>query len=160
MAEQAKWAGGDNYRLSDILAAVGVAQLRKLSSLISIRRSLAATYTQLLRDVPGITPPHLPEWGGHVYQSYVTTLEPNIDRDRIIRSLADDGIETTLGTYALHAEPYFQAALDHVPGDMPNAWRAYRSTLTLPLYPQMALDDQERVVSSLRGAMRTAAAKA
>lgn len=140
---------GFNYRLSDILAAVGVAQLRKLDWIIARRRDLAARYDAALEDVPGVTPPWQPPWGGHVYQSYVTRLDGSIDRDAVIRALAERGIETTLGTYALHAEPYFARALGYAPGDLPNSWDAYRTTLTLPLYPQMSVDIVERVVHAL-----------
>lgn len=140
---------GFNYRLSDILAAVGVAQLRKLEWIIARRREVAALYDAALEDVPGVTPPWQPPWGGHVYQSYVTRLDGSIDRDAVIRGMAERGIETTLGTYALHAEPYFVRALGHAPGDLPNSWDAYRTTLTLPLYPQMSVAIVERVVHAL-----------
>jgi perosamine synthetase len=151
-------AAGYNYRLSDILAAVGVAQLRKLAWIIERRRSLAARYDALLQSVEGLSPPWQPPWGGHVFQSYVVTLDEGIDRDSVIRALAEQGIETTLGTYALHAEPYFARSLGHRPGDMPNSWAAYRRTLTLPLYPQMDDATQARVAEALQGALAGAAA--
>jgi dTDP-4-amino-4,6-dideoxygalactose transaminase len=140
---------GFNYRLSDILAAVGVAQLRKLDWIIARRRELAALYDAALADLSGVTPPWQPPWGGHVYQSYVTRLDGSIDRDAVIRALAERGIETTLGTYALHAEPFFVRALGHAPGDLTNSWDAYRTTLTLPLFPQMTVAMVERVVQAL-----------
>ena len=140
---------GFNYRLSDILAAVGVAQLRKLDWIIARRRELAALYDEALADIPGVTPPWQPPWEGHVYQSYVTRLDASIDRDAVIRGMAERGIETTLGTYALHAEPYFVRALGHTPGDLANSWDAYRTTLTLPLFPQMSEGIVERVVHAL-----------
>jgi dTDP-4-amino-4,6-dideoxygalactose transaminase len=140
---------GFNYRLSDILAAVGVAQLRKLDWIIARRRELAGLYDAALADLSGVTPPWQPPWGGHVYQSYVTRLDGSIDRDAVIRALAERGIETTLGTYALHAEPFFVRAFGHAPGDLTNSWDAYRTTLTLPLFPQMTVAMVERVVQAL-----------
>jgi dTDP-4-amino-4,6-dideoxygalactose transaminase len=137
---------GFNYRLSDILAAVGVAQMRKLDWIIARRREIAALYDAALEDVSGVTSPWQPSWGGHVYQSYVTRVDSTIDRDAVIRGLAERGIETTLGTYALHSEPYFVRALGHAPGDLTNSWDAYRTTLTLPLFPQMSEAMVERVV--------------
>ena len=142
-------AAGFNYRLSDILAAVGVAQLRKLSSILERRRAIAAGYTAALRDVGGVSAPYEPAWGGHVFQSYVTTVDNGIDRDALIRFMAGRGIETTLGTYALHAEPYFARTLGHAPGDLPHSWDAYRRSLTLPLFPQMSESTQARVVGTL-----------
>ncbi len=148
---------GFNYRLSDILAAVGVAQLRKLSSILERRRAIAAGYTAALRDLGGVSPPYEPEWGGHVFQSYVTTVDEGIDRDALIRFMAGRGIETTLGTYALHAEPYFARTLSHAPGDLPNSWDSYRRSLTLPLYPQMSESTQSRVVGTLTEGLAQAA---
>lgn len=147
---------GFNYRLSDILAAVGVAQLRKLASIVERRRALAAAYTRALDGMPGVTAPHVPDWGGHVFQSYVTTLDPSVDRDAVIRFMGERGIETTLGTYALHAEPYFRRVLGHRPGDLPRSWRAYQHTLTLPMYPQMDDRTQARVVATLSDALQRA----
>lgn len=141
---------GFNYRLSDILAAVGVAQMRKIEAIIARKRELAAQYSTLLADVPGVTPPALPEWGGHVYQSYVVMLAQTIDRDAIIGAMRERRIETTLGTYALHAQPYFQRTLGFRPGALPNSYLAYRQSLTLPLYPRMRNDDVARVVNALR----------
>jgi perosamine synthetase len=143
-------APGFNYRLSDILAAVGVAQVRKLERILDRRRSIAATYTAALSDLSAILPPFEPPWKGHVFQSYVTLLDDSVDRDAVIRGMAERGIETTLGTYALHAEPFFRSKYGHAPGDRPNSWDSYRRTLTLPLYPQMTDEDIHRVTGALR----------
>lgn len=142
-------AAGYNYRLSDILAAVGLAQLEKLDWILERRREIAARYRDLLADVPGITPPLEPAWGGHVYQSFVVLLDASIDRDSIIATLANEGIETTLGTYALHCQPYFQRTYGYSSGDLPVSRSAFDQTLTLPLFVTMDGATQERVVDAL-----------
>lgn len=147
---------GFNYRLSDILAAVGVAQFRKLSSIIAVKRALADRYQSLLKEVDGVEPPEEPAWGGHVYQSYVVLLDDQISRDDVIVHMRSAGIETTLGTYAMHAEPYFQREFGLSPGDLPNSYRAYRQSLTLPLYPGLGEDDLIRVADALRVAIHRA----
>lgn len=147
---------GYNYRLSDILAAVGVAQLRKLASIIERRRGVAAAYTAELDGMAGIRPPWEPEWAGHVFQSYVTTLDEDVDRDAVIRYMAGHGIETTLGTYALHAEPYFRRTFGHSEGDLPASWAAYGRSLTLPLYPQMTEAAIRRTLHTLADAIADA----
>ncbi len=146
-------AAGFNYRLSDILAAVGLAQLRRLDQILAARRAGALWLTARLNGVPGVRPPTEPMWGGHIYQSYVVRLDENIDRDRVIEFMADHGIETTIGTYALHAEPFFQRTFGYRPGDLPNSYRAYRQALTLPLYPQLGPNDLERVAATLERAV-------
>jgi perosamine synthetase len=141
---------GFNYRMSDILAAVGIAQTRRLASIVARRRDLARWYDQQLSDIDGI---HCPRrTPGHVYQSYVVLLESDIDRDRVITFMAERGIETTLGTYAVHAQPAMRR-FGYSPGDLPNSYRAFKSTLTLPLHGAMTEEDLERTVSALRDAI-------
>src|SRR5262249_37119272 len=126
-------AAGYNYRMSDILAAVGAAQMRKLDGLIRRKRELAAQLTEKLRGIDGVELHEEPGWGGHIYQSYVIGLDDRIDRDQVIGSMRQRGIETTLGTYALHAQLFFARQNNYRPGDLPNSYRAYRQSLTLPL---------------------------
>src|SRR5574341_667892 len=146
-------AAGYNYRLSDVQGAIGIAQMRKLDAMLAQRRSLAALYDARLTALPGVRPPCIPDWGGHIYQAYVVLLDDRIDRDAVIASMASDGVETTLGTYALHREPFFMRTLGCKEGDLPSSARAYRQTLCLPLYPRMTPQDIERVAGSLQAAL-------
>jgi perosamine synthetase len=143
-------AAGYNYRLSDVLGAMGVAQMRKLDTLIARKRELAATLTAQIQDIPGVHVPQVPSWSGHIFQSYVTLLDEGIDRDAVIAAMREKGIETTLGTYALHAEPFFMRELGHQEGDLACSYQAYRQSLTLPLYPTMTEAEVERVATALR----------
>jgi perosamine synthetase len=147
-------AAGFNYRMSDILAAVGVAQLRRLDEHLAARRRLAAAYDEQLGGWEALRTPVTPAGRAHTYQSYVVLLDEGIDRDGVIARLAADGIETTIGTYALHAEPFFARAFGLRPGDRPRSWRAMRSGLALPLHGGMSNDDVEIVVERLRDAVR------
>ncbi|OPZ81350.1 MAG: UDP-4-amino-4-deoxy-L-arabinose--oxoglutarate aminotransferase [bacterium ADurb.Bin429] len=140
---------GFNYRMSDLQAAVGVAQMRKLPAILARKRELARYYTELLHDMPGVTPPVEPEGCLHTFQTYVVVLDEALDRDAVITALRKRDIETTLGTYALHAQPFFQRAYGYAPGDLPVSYRLFRQTLSLPLFAQMTGEDQERVVEAL-----------
>ena len=146
-------AAGFNYRLSDILAAVGVAQMRKMDTILARKRALAASYTDRFAGMGQVTAPVDPAWHGHVYQSFVLMLDEAIDRDGVIASMSEQGIETTLGTYALHAEPFFMRTYGHKPGDLPGSYDAYRRSLTLPLYPSLTDADMDRIVDSLSTAL-------
>jgi dTDP-4-amino-4,6-dideoxygalactose transaminase len=152
-------AAGFNYRLSDILAAVGVAQLRKLESMVARRRAAASRYRDLLAEMDLLRLPVEPAWGGHVYQSFVVLLDEGIDRDAVIRTLAEQGIETTLGTYALHREPFFGRSFGYQPGDLPASDAAYRRSLALPMYATLEADDQAYVADQLRAALARAHAR-
>jgi perosamine synthetase len=87
----------------------------------------------------------------------VIRLDDRLNRDLLIAAMRRRDIETTLGTYALHAQPFFQRAYGYGPGDLPNSYRIFRQTLTLPLYPQMADEDPERLVEALSSAIKEVA---
>jgi dTDP-4-amino-4,6-dideoxygalactose transaminase len=140
---------GFNYRLSDVNAAIGVAQMARLDGLVARRRELAGRLTDLLQDLPGVRPPVEPTGTEHTFQSYVVLLDDAIDRDQVIRRMRDQQVETTLGTYALHCQPYFQRTLGVREGQFKNSTKAFHQTLTLPLYPQLTEDDLHRVVEAL-----------
>ena len=146
-------AAGFNYRMSDILAAVGVAQMRRLDDFLATRRRVAGWYDERLAGWDALRVPSTPRDRTHTYQSYVVLIDESIDRDGLIASLAADGIESTIGTYALHAEPFFSRSHDLRPGDRPRSWRAYRSGLALPLHGGLSEDDVDTVVGSCRRAV-------
>lgn len=146
-------AAGYNYRLSDIQGAMGVAQMDKLPMLIERKRLLANKLTERLADIPGIRLPVEPTWGGHIYQSFVIVVDESLDRDQIINTLRLLGIETTLGTYALHAQPFFRNRFGYEIGQLSNSHKAYTNTVTLPLYPQMKETELELVSDCLRKAV-------
>ncbi|MGZ8481610.1 MAG: DegT/DnrJ/EryC1/StrS family aminotransferase, partial [Candidatus Limnocylindria bacterium] len=146
-------AAGFNYRLSDILAAVGVAQMRKLDGFLEARRRVAGWYDAALDGVERLVRPSAPEWATHTYQSYVVLLDADVDRDGVIAALRGHGIETTLGTYALHAQPFFSRTYELQPGDLPNSYRAFKSSLALPLHGGMREAEVDTVVARLRAAL-------
>lgn len=149
-------AAGFNYRMSDILAAIGLAQMRRLDAMIAEKRRLADGYRSALAGLAGATLPIEPIWGGHVYQSFVIMLDDAIDRDLVISRMRAREIETTLGTYALHAEPFFRRTYGYRVGDLPGSWAAYRHSLTLPLYPGLGDGGVARVAGALRDVLAQA----
>ena len=146
-------AAGFNYRLSDILAAVGVAQMRRFDTFLKTRRRIAAWYDAALAGVPRLRLPITPPQRTHTYQSYVVLLDTDVDRDTVIRSLRSDGIETTLGTYALHAQPFFSRTYGTRPGDLPASYRAFTGSLALPLHGGLREADVAVVAERLRVAL-------
>jgi dTDP-4-amino-4,6-dideoxygalactose transaminase len=146
-------ADATNFRLSDILAAVGVAQLDRASDIVERRRELAARYTELLSSVPDVRPPASPDNGRHVYQSYCVEIEAGdaSTRDALIETLAEEGIETQIGTYALHCTPAFADATRA--GSLSTSARLHDRLLTLPVAHSMTATDQRRVVDALDAAL-------
>jgi len=141
---------GFNYRLTELQAAIGIAQMARVESLIARRAELAAGYDQVLATVPGVRRPARRPGARPVWQSYVVLLDEGIDRERARRRLREDGIETTLGSYALSAQPPHAASAPA----LPNSRRAFRQSLALPLHPSMSDADVARVAERLAAAVR------
>lgn len=141
---------GYNYRLSDVHAAIGIAQMAKLEHIVARRQELAAALSERIRLLDGVTPPAVPHGLHHAFQSYVVMLDPDIDRDAVIPAMRERGIETTLGTYSMHLQPYFRERFGIADETLPNATTAHNCALTLPLYPQLREDDLDVIVDALR----------
>ena len=144
---------GFNYRLSDVHAAMGVAQMRRLPEMVARRRALAAALTERLAVIPGVTPPAEPAWGGHIFQAYVAVLDDGIDRDGVIAGLREQGIESTVGTYALHTQPFFRRTYGYEPGQLPASACLARQSLALPLFPTMTETEVDRVAGALEAVL-------
>lgn len=145
---------GFNYRMSEIQAALGIVQLPGYEQVIEKRRLLARRLSSALQEVPGIEPPIEPENLRHAFQAYVTLLDESIDRDVVIERCRHEGIEATLGTYALHAEPAFREVCGTSPGDVPRSWACFRRSLALPIHQGMSETDVDRVAATVERVLR------
>ncbi|MCI0521489.1 MAG: DegT/DnrJ/EryC1/StrS family aminotransferase [Chloroflexi bacterium] len=144
---------GLNYRLTDMQGALGAAQMTRLDALIAKRRSAAQAYHALLSGVPGVVAPHASDPAAHVWQSYVVLLPEQVSRDAVIAKMRSHGVETTLGAYAVSAQPAFA----WMKRSFPNARYAYLHSLSLPMHSRLAPQDQEQVAACLRQALQDAA---
>ena len=147
---------GFNLRLSDIQAAVGVAQMAKLDALLAERRRLAESYTVRLAELDELALPNPTDNAtGHTYQSYVVRLREGgrARRNAIMCALADHSIETRPGTHAVHRLGYYRDKYGLSADAFPVASASEDTTLTLPLFPYMSEGDQEYVVTQLRAAL-------
>ena len=145
---------GLNYRMSDVHAAIGLAQLRKLDAIISSRRRQAKVYGELIegRGLDVQLPAEL-DWGFHTYQSYVVVLGRGLRKNaEVIQSLRERyGVETQLGTYSLAAQPAFKTSA-RKRGRLEVSARLFARSVTLPLYMSLSEEEQEYVVDSLASA--------
>jgi len=144
---------GTNYKLSDVLAAIGLAQMDKIDVIIKRRIQLAKYYTDLLAKVDSVRPPEEKKNAKHTYQTYAIYIEKEGARDKIIENLRKENIETQIGTYALHLQPSYRQAKKV--GELERTEKLYRNLLTLPMCQSMTKADQEYVVSELQKSIRT-----
>jgi perosamine synthetase len=147
---------GFNYRLSDIQGAMGISQMAKLPQLIERKRMLAARLRFLLAAVPGVKTPQDPPWGEHIYQSFVVLLADGIDRGKVVDGMRSRGVETTLGTYAVHEQPFYRDRYGYARAGLPRSHAAFERCLTLPLYPRMSGDDLDVIRDALDECVRGA----
>jgi perosamine synthetase len=148
---------GFNLRLSDIQAAVGVAQMAKLDRLLAERRRLALRYTELLTGTDSLVTPT--DDGGHSFQSYVVRLNGarREQRNAVMDALAAHDIQTRPGTHAVHRLGYYVDKYGLRPEQFPNACLAEDTTITLPIFPGMTDDQQQMVVGIFKTAQSAAA---
>ena len=138
---------GFNYRMTDIQAAIGCVQMRRLDDILAARRRLATRYNALLAGHRSLRTPYVPDGFTHTYQSYCVRMTTPRDRADVMRELADIGIATRRGVMAIHMEPlYCHQPLRH---PLPETERATAETLLLPLYAGMYDDEQDAVVHAL-----------
>lgn len=145
---------GYNYRLSEVQAVLGIAQMKRLDAILDDRRRTAALYREKLSGMTGVSLPQYEIPGTGTFQSLVVMLDDGIDRDRLVTELRAAGVETTLGTYAQHAHLAF-AHFGYRPGDLPHSWRAQRQSLTLPLVPRMLEAALDQVVTKLSAVIKS-----
>ena len=144
-------APGFKYNLTDIAAAIGRAQLRKIDGFLARRQQLARRYTECLADLPLILPPDAPAGSQHAWHLYPVrlTAKAPLARDRLIEQLSEHGIGTSVHYIPLHRQPYWRDRYQLRPEQFPHAEASYHAQLTLPLYTAMADAGQARVIATL-----------
>jgi dTDP-4-amino-4,6-dideoxygalactose transaminase len=130
---------GLNYRLADVLCAVGISQLRRLDELLAARTRVAAAYEERLAGI--VATPSADEGDTHGWQAYVVRLER---RDEALAALRAEGIEAQIGTYALHLLAAYRDQ-----GELPGARTAFEQALALPFHSRVGGDEIERVAAVL-----------
>jgi dTDP-4-amino-4,6-dideoxygalactose transaminase len=152
---------GYNYRMTDIQAAVGRAQLAKVPAMIARRREQAARYAELLAGVDGVRAPSEPEWARSNWQSYAVHLETPRGRDAsehqraVIAAMAYAGVATQAGIMNAHqTAAYERVPWRAGPGGLARSEAARDQRMLLPLFHQLGDDEQGRIVEALARAVR------
>jgi perosamine synthetase len=141
---------GYNYRMTDIQAAVGREQLKRLSDIVARRRALADRYAELLANNIGLVTPAEPSYARSNWQSYCVRLPDHCDQRAVMQTMLDAGIATRRGIMCSHREAVYAATPLRVP--LPHSEAAQDRCIILPLYPQMTAIEQEEVATVLKKA--------
>lgn len=145
---------GFNLRLSDIQAAVGVAQMARLDNLLEHRRRMAAGYHERLRSIAWLRIPAVSADYGHTYQSYVVWVHDDapLPRNALMEHLEARRIQTRPGTIAVHCTQYYAERYGLRAEQFPAAFAAQEKTITLPIFPGMTETHLDYVVEGIRSA--------
>jgi dTDP-4-amino-4,6-dideoxygalactose transaminase len=150
---------GFKYNLTDLAAAIGIVQLERAEETRLARERIAAAYDDRLREL-GLEelielPARAPGSDVHAWHLYAIHLSDaavrrGVKRDEVIEALKADGIGTSVHFIPLHLHPYYRRTYGYVRGDFPNAERAFDREISLPIYPDLGLEDVDRVALALR----------
>lgn len=143
---------GYNFRLSDILAAVGLAQLQRLPEILQKRQALGQRYTEKLKALSGVRPQQISSDCQTTYQSYMLCLPKftREQRDALLQHLREQGIGATPGVQAMHRYSQFKNQGAYT---LPHTETVADTSIILPLFPQMTEAEQDRVVATLMAAL-------
>jgi len=155
---------GYNYRMTDIQAAVGREQLKRLPGIIERRRALGHRYFQLLAEIPGVGLPEQPAWARTNWQSFCVRLPHECDQRTVMQRMLDAGVATRRGVMCAHREPVYQtepwscgekeSPCDCRSGECARLRRsesAQAHSILLPLFDEMTEEDQNKVACTLKG---------
>ncbi len=145
---------GYNYRMTDIQAAIGREQLKRLPSIIAQRRALADRYREALGGIDDMTLPAEPSWARSNWQSYCVLLAESVDQRRVMQSMLNSGVATRRGIMNMHQE---RAHSDvPLPHPLMRSQVARDHCVLLPLFAQMTTDEQDEVIAALKTALKAA----
>jgi perosamine synthetase len=141
---------GFNFRMTDLQAAIGIEQLKKLHEILRKRAAIAKVYNDAFGQIESIGTPYVPEYATHTYQTYSMRI---IDkpRDRIMEYLIRKGIAVRPGVEMCHTATCY--VRKYGPVSLPRTEHAHRTTILIPIYPSMTGEEQEYVIKHVREAM-------
>jgi dTDP-4-amino-4,6-dideoxygalactose transaminase len=139
---------GTNYKMSNILSAIGLVQMKKIEKIVLDRISKAKIYQELLVKIDGIKPAYVGKNTRQTFQSYTCYVEKEGHRDKIREVLAKENIQSQIGTYALHLEPAYKNMKKI--GNLENSTKLFKNALTLPLHKNLTQEDQIRICNIIK----------
>ncbi|MFZ3100863.1 MAG: DegT/DnrJ/EryC1/StrS family aminotransferase [Desulfitobacteriaceae bacterium] len=147
---------GYNYRMSDISAALGLAQLERIDEIIDARQRVADSYMEKLKDIEGVILPTIDERVKMSWFVFVIRFEPWIDRNLVMETLLDRGVGCRPYFTAIHLQPFYREMFGYKEGDFPITEHVASGTLAIPFFNKITEEQIDSVVDEVRRAIRYA----
>jgi len=152
-------APGFKYNMTDLQAALGIHQLRRLEGFLALRERYAARYDAAFAELPELIrqprpAPGADRHGLHLYLLLLDLGRLTADRNQVLRALRAENVGAGIHYHAVHLHPYYARTLGYRRGDLPNAEWASGRILSLPLGPAMTDEDVENVIRAVRKVVR------
>lgn len=143
-------AVGYNYRMTDMQAAMGLVQLKKINDIINQRAEQAKVYNNTLSEIEEIEIPFVPKFGVHAYSSYLIRLKKNcgVSQKEFLNKMAANGVSCRIGIQPLHFEPFYRNLFGTL--SFPVTEEVAKSTVFLPIFPGMTEKEQSKVIQSIK----------
>jgi len=145
-------APGYKYNMPDVLAAIGLAQLRKVDAMRRRREEIASQYTEAFSHLSELETPSTRDGVRHAWHLYPLRLPDESvpdSRDAFVQELKSRNIGSSVHFIPLHVHPYYRSTYSYQPADLPVAFREYRREISLPIYSRMNDVDVQRVIDAV-----------
>lgn len=141
---------GFNYRMTNVTAAIGRVQLKRVDEIWRRKNETAMRYNQAFDGLNGISAPHIPGYvTKHSWYMYAINLDEGIDRDKVVHDLFERGIDTRLSFPPIHIQPYYVKRFGYENNSYPLSFDAWSRKIDLPIGPTLSLEEQDYVIENV-----------
>lgn len=151
---------GHNYRMTDIVAAIGIPQLNRVEYIMEEKNKIASKYSELFSNHRLITPPYIPEYvSRHSWYMYCLRLNENVNRDHVANLMIDNGVDYRLSFPPIHLQPVYREMYGYKEGDFPRSEKIFSQFIDIPCWVGMTDDQIQRVVDVVTSSVEKVAKK-
>ncbi|MGZ4163932.1 MAG: DegT/DnrJ/EryC1/StrS family aminotransferase, partial [Tumebacillaceae bacterium] len=146
---------GYNYRMDDMSAALGIAQMERIDEILGRRAEIAQLYIEKFQDVPGVILPTIDPRAEMSWFVFVVRFEEHIDRDQVMQRLLDRGIGCRPYFTPIHLQPFYMDMFGFGPGDFPVTEKVAAGTLAIPFFNGLTTEQIDHVVQAIKEEIAT-----
>lgn len=141
---------GNNYRMTDVQAVIGIEQLKKINLILKNKNRIASYYSSKLINIKGLKIPEIPKYvTQHGWYNYTIRVDPKI-RDKLVKYLSEKGIETRVSFPPVHIQPYYKKKFKFKKSQFPKSFKSYHEIIDLPIWSNLKREDLDYIISKIK----------